>query len=57
MSYNSGIGSEQPKEKQIYAEKETDKNPVMLGYNIIETRTVKNQIGKKEGKNQYRKIN
>jgi len=57
MPDNTRIGSEQPKEKQIDSHQGTDKQAVPLGHDIIESGTVKNQIRKKEGKNQHGKIN
>ncbi len=57
MSNNPGICSEQPKEKQIDPHQRTHEQSVTLGHYIIESCAVKNQIRKKEGKNQHGKIN
>ena len=56
MPDNSGISPEQPKEKYVYREKQTCKDQGMIGNNVIESRSFKNQIRQKNRHHQYRYV-
>ena len=48
MSYNPGIGTEQPEEKQIDYKKETDKAIDMWSDDIIQTGAIEYEVGERK---------